>query len=133
MQGEYRGIPFIACNADLGHWCGYIRLPDGHPYCKFIDKKRWFSIGSRRFYYSDYSKIPLDCHGGITFGRKVKAKEKWPQGFTDGYWIGWDYAHAGDYLPPSDHFGGLSGREWFEDDVVRECKTVIDQLLGVTK
>jgi len=133
MQGEYRGIPFIAYQTQIGNWCGYIRLPDGHPYCRFIDKKRWFNIGSRRFYHNDYDEIPLDCHGGITFGQKVRAKDKWPQGFTDGYWVGWDYAHLGDYYPSETKCLGWGGREWFEEDVVRECKNVIDQLLEATE
>lgn len=54
-----------------GHLCGYIQIPDYHPYFKDKDKCD-----------------NMDCHGGITFNQA-----------HDEHWIGFDCAHSGDYVP----------------------------------
>ena len=48
--------------------------------------------------------IDVNVHGGVTFGEYCKLMIRTEDGaFVDnrlvpeGYWIGWDYAHAGDY------------------------------------
>lgn len=67
------GLPCRAIKVrDLGHWCGYVLLPAGHP---------WHG--------KDDSTIPAQVHGGITFSAK------------DGVWwrIGFDCAHLGDHVP----------------------------------
>ena len=49
--------------------------------------------------------IPLDVHGGLTFGRWGDG-ELFPKGL---YWIGWDYGHLGDFS-----FYDLPRHEWME-------------------
>lgn len=68
-------------------WCGYVRLPEGHP---------WLD------YRGHGEAIPADVHGGITYG---------PDG--DG-WIGFDTMHAGDALLPKGLPAPIpsSGRFW---------------------
>lgn len=39
------------------------------------------------FYDTCYDEIPIDIHGGLTYGEIEE----------NGFWIGWDYAHYGDY------------------------------------
>ena len=52
-----------------GHRSGYVYLPKDH-----------------RFYEIDYDEIPVNVHGGLTFGRN-----------NSGYWkIGFDCGHLGD-------------------------------------
>lgn len=55
-----------------GHLCGYIKLPEGHPY-----------IGVK------WSDVDLEMHGGLTYSAQSE----------DGYWIGFDCAHSGDTIP----------------------------------
>lgn len=41
-----------------------------------------------------YDDLPIDCHGGLTFGAKGGGSDTFrPEGF---FWYGWDYGHAGD-------------------------------------
>ena len=56
-----------------GHLCGYVRIPETHPYFRKED-------------------IDLDCHGGINFN---EAHEE--------HWIGFDCAHSGDYVPTMEY------------------------------
>lgn len=62
-----------------GHWCGYVRLPEGHAW---INKEGL--------------NIDCDIHGGITFTGER---------FEDirGFWVGFDCAHASDILPSVDN------------------------------
>lgn len=62
-------------NAVNGHYCGYVYLPRGH-----------------RFYSVPYDEIPIECHGGLTYGEYSVAK--------DAYCIGFDCAHADDLWDP---------------------------------
>lgn len=62
----------------LGHWCGYIAVPVGHPW--HGAKTSW--------------DVPGDVHGGVTL---AEAEE----GGGDAWIIGWDAAHSSDYVPRS--------------------------------
>jgi hypothetical protein len=60
------------------------------------------------------------------------SERKWPQGFTPGYWVGWDDAavsdvlHGTNYALPGDH-------AWTEAEVKKDCQEVIEQLLNAYK
>lgn len=49
------------------------------------------------------------------------------------YFIGWDYAHYGDFmgyrLGGFEEITGYYGVKYMTEDVVRECKNVIEQLI----
>ncbi len=108
----------------MGHFNGYVKLPDDHKEAKKLDKQREF-FGRKM--HVGYDDIDIDCHGGLTFGQKIKEKDNWSQKFTEGYWIGWDYGHVGD----SSRY--CSGREYSEKEVEEECKNVIRQLIKLNK
>lgn len=55
-----------------GHLCGYVRIPEIHP-----------------FYNLEYYEIDVDVHGGLTYSSEEK----------NGYWIGFDCAHYNDITP----------------------------------
>lgn len=66
------------------------------------------------------------CHGGITYKEsylKISNEET-----ILGEFIGWDYAHSGDYLGYDE--GWCSGMKYTTEDIVEECKRVIDELEG---
>lgn len=108
----------------LGGLCGYVGLPPGHPWhgldyneCPYGEK-----CSSESRWCQHTLESQLDAHGGITFAsacqeggpichvaRRGRPSEVW--------WLGFDCAHAGDYLPgmealsesinlPSPQFGG---------------------------
>lgn len=91
------------------HPCAYVKIPEGHP-C----------------YGLDYMKIFVTCHGGLTFshmGLQVLGEERRP-----GFWIGWDYSHAGDHLEMPNLV--LSGKKWTLAEIKAEVERVTWQLAG---
>ena len=59
-----------------GYLCGYIFIPSNHP-----------------FHEKPYEDIPVECHGGLTFGETLSGM----------YCIGFDCAHSFDYVPSIEH------------------------------
>jgi hypothetical protein len=85
----------LACmarrNPALGIWCGYVGVPEGHP---------WFGV--------DADRIDADVHGGLTFAgmcdEGVPAAEAICHVPAPGepehlYWLGFDCGHAYDLVP----------------------------------
>ena len=69
------GFKCVSAIYSDGHRCGYVGIPRIHKY-----------------YGRDYDSIPVDCHGGLTYGGY-----KYP--IDDNckyYYIGFDFAHLGD-------------------------------------
>jgi hypothetical protein len=67
------GVRFVILRGPAS-LCAYLGIPNDHPLAN-----------------QDYDNIPLDCHGGLTYGHDYLNKKK------DGYfWYGWDYSHSGD-------------------------------------
>lgn len=116
---EYIVYPF------RGSYCGYVKLPDKHPYVKLTKKTRKV-MGL--MLHTGYDDMDIDCHGGLTFCEFVTNPKDFSQGFTKGAWIGWDYAHAGD---KTDLFSFPGDRQWTAKEVESECKNVIKQVLKV--
>ena len=62
------------------------------------------------------------CHGGVTWINNHLPDE---EPTDDIWWIGWDYAHWGDYIwSPT----ATMGKRWTRAEIVNECLHVIDQL-----
>ena len=107
--GNYKGFDF--CIMNLGtHPTAYVRLSEDHNY-----------------YNKHYDEIDIDCHYGLTFGKVATFNE------IEGYWIGWDYAHCGDYVGHNIRFKGtdLDGerdKKWTTQEIYEEVKNVIEQL-----
>lgn len=176
----YKGYQYIVFYAEWGimrNLCGYVQIPETHPAYKKVTKRSWidshlshwkmmrdraakdgheFNVPkpkSHRWYRYRYDDIDLHVHGGLTFGDKITKKEDglYPQGFTPGFWVGWDYSHAGDemYLPKdriieadeaiqnmyaeimaihNQYPDRPTEKVWEWDEVVAECKKAIRQL-----
>lgn len=95
------------------HPCAYVKIPINHP-----------------FYKKSYDKIPIDCHGGLTY-----SKDCLLQGTPDeqsGWWIGWDYAHYNDYAPyHSEAEATIMGlHKWTTAEIFEEVREVIGQLIN---
>ena len=74
-EGNYKGYNYVIVSYG-NHPCAYIEIPKGY-----------------RFYEKSCGEIDIDCHGGLTYcGFR-------DFGFGEKYYIGWDYAHYGDFLP----------------------------------
>lgn len=91
-QNKKTGLPCLAIrHQGLGHWCGYVGVPEGHP-----------AFGKR------YDDVDVSVHGGLTFADSCR--EEGPQseaichipepGETDKvWWLGFDCSHAWDISP----------------------------------
>ena len=70
---EYKGVKCrILRGLRGGHLCGYIQVAKNHP---------WYDM--------DFLKSEIECHGGLTYAEHEDG----------GFWIGFDCAHYGDYMP----------------------------------
>lgn len=96
---------FNACirrHGYVGHLCGYVEVPDG------------LDIDINEIY----------CHGGITFN------DRWSEFPTDGYYIGFDCLHFGDWNKITAKAGLSFINQTYKDSefVLNEIKNIIKQL-----
>ena len=98
------------------HPCGYVRIPEGHPY-----------FGSIKM----LNNMAIRCHGGITYAKRTLIVSPNKMEKLTGWFIGWDYAHS-----PKDHVctnENNGGRKWATEEIIKECEDVIRQLIEVAK
>lgn len=86
----------------LGHYCGYVGVPKSHPFYK----RGCDSLQN------------IIVHGGLTFSGFFPACD------TDTWWLGFDCAHAGDFVPSL----GMDGAVRDLDFVVQELKKLSAQI-----
>ena len=126
-HGTYKNYDYLVINVHGTHFCAYVRIPEEHP-----------------FYKVPYGRIPIDCHGGLTLSEftdfaPLKKLEydstfhgffwsgKWvKENIQMGYWIGWDYAHLGDWMP---YMPDENDKKWTPDEIALEAKLVIEQIV----
>lgn len=111
-KGEYRGVEYVVISLGT-HPTAYV--------------KNIIKVSD----YTDERFCGIYVHGGVTY-------------LGDAYWtdleckipdtkyLGWDYAHAGDYVGWHDHCTG-EDIKWTTEEIVVECKRVIDQLLNLVE
>lgn len=105
--GTAYGFDFYVVNQGGWHPCAYVVLPKGHV-----------------FNGVPYDDIPVECHGGLTYGQPRLEGVKLEDGE---YVIGWDYARYGDYMP--DASGGYGAhKKWNTTEIVNEVTEVCKQL-----
>ncbi len=121
----YKDYEYLIVKSEsTGNYLAYVKLDSKHPWTDSLRKKRQFSAFGTIYQNRDYYSIDVECHGGLTFGEYFRKPFKH---WSKGYWIGWDYAHAGDYMPLIINNNG--SRVWKEKEVEKECKSVIDQAI----
>lgn len=101
-EGRYRDLPFIVVNSMHKWLCAYINVAPTK--------------------LNGSTDVDFGCHGGVTYRNEslLRRDEK-------GWWIGWDYAHWGDYIPSlSKGLFDYFRRKWTTEEVVEECLNVID-------
>lgn len=101
LKATMGGKPFRVL-ARNSHFCAYIGIDSHH-----------------RLYKAKYRDIDLDVHGGLTFsgmGDNHHFLE------DDIWWLGWDYAHAGDfyYKPPHLAENKFNDRDWTLREVIND-------------
>jgi len=105
-QDDNTGLNCIAQrNPDMGHWCGYVAVPMGHP-----------------LYGKSYHDCNATVHGGPTFSGPGDPNLSW--------WIGFDCGHAHDLIPLSLKLGfSLKGQVYRDLAYVKsQCGILARQL-----
>jgi hypothetical protein len=92
------------------HPCAYVRIPPTNHISK---------IAISLF---DLSGI-IYCHGGVTWFENHLPDRKT---YIDGMWLGWDYAHAGDYCGYG--WNDTDFKKWTTEEIFEEVKDVIAQV-----
>lgn len=114
--GFYKGYEFRILNLGT-HPTAYVNIPVNHP-C--------FGKSYNEIYDSG---IDIDVHGGLTYSNQKLRTES---DYLVGWWIGWDYAHYGDYSgydvtfleELQDH-----GKKWTTLEIFDDVKKAIEQLI----
>ena len=90
----------------------YIEIPKGHPY-----------------YKKNYDEIDIEVHGGLTFNDSALYISN--DGKIEGWFIGWDYSHFGDYTGDNELipiYYRADGKKWTTEKIIDEVKDVVKQL-----
>ena len=114
-KGTYKEFDFFILSIGT-HPTAYVKIPEEHKY-----------------YKKGYDDIPIECHGGLTFSSHRLSYDDFrfnPIVLQDSWWIGWDYAHAGDYTGYDEMFnrGLYKNKKWTTKEIYKEVKKVISQL-----
>lgn len=128
----YKGFPCVVLFMPGGYRCGYVGLPK-----------------ENKYYGKSCEKIPVVCHGGITYAQKYLVG----QDDKDTYWIGFDCAHFRDgrdeklaskmyskdlemrlYIEAHRYMGSYNSMEARTLEYVEnECMKIVDQILEEDK
>ena len=103
-SGEYKGHKFAIINL----W--------SHP-TAYVENKMGITD------YCDFHLNDVRVHGGFTYC----GTGHWSEESKNTSWLGWDYAHYGDYI----YGNTLSGKQWTTEEIYDEVKSVIDQIIAV--
>jgi hypothetical protein len=125
FQDTETGLPCLIRRSQSGALCGYVGVTQEHPY---FDK----DVSDWEFNHN------LDVHGGITYNNFCIGDEKTgichvvDEGENANvYWLGWDAAHLGDFVPSYDSF--QHGESVYRDInyVKNECGRLAKQLVEI--
>ena len=103
--GTFLGYDYYALSFGT-HPCAYVELPRNNKYFGRI-----------------YDDIPIECHGGLTYSsNKLHTVDH------TGWFIGWDYAHWGDYNGSLPDFLNKGSNQYTTVEMIEDCKQVIMQM-----
>lgn len=114
LEGTYKGYQFYILNLGT-HPTAYVEIPR---------ESKLFGKGYNKIYEME---IDIDVHGGLTY-----ASDKLHSIKENTWFIGWDYAHAGDYagyeeiLPSKIRTGGY---KWTTKEIFDDVVSVIEQII----
>lgn len=105
----------------FGALCGYVGVPEGHP---------WFGLDYDRV----HEKIGLDAvqvHGGLTYAAPCEGEicHVPEPGRPEVWWLGFDCAHAFDYVPAHEAIHReMAKMEYTSEAVAREATRFVKHL-----
>lgn len=144
--GTYKGYEYIIVLNKNAFRCGYVAIPESHPYSNTPLEKRGFN--GKEWDHYDYNTLDIECHGGLTFmSPKHDLKDLLPIACND-MWIGFDCGHLWDACDIDafiEYFGREAAQEKMEyfdamdaapgatcrsyTYAKKECESIIDQII----
>ncbi len=109
----YKGYHYVIISYGV-HPCAYVEIPKDH---KYYDK--------------DYRELDITVHGGLTYGSSLADINI---GSKSDYYIGWDYAHAGDFVGYYFLINAINAviqeeeKKYTTKEIFEDVKKVIEQL-----
>lgn len=76
-------------------------------------------------YKKNYDDIDILVHGGLTYSKKYLNFENQT---LEGWFIGWDYAHYGDYVGALGDLIKDNGKKWTTKEIIADVFSVCKQL-----
>ena len=110
MEYKYK-CELTILDSDVYHNRKYFIISLGTHPCAYVEFHHELKRDSDEWY-------DTPCHGSITFDDYAYWDEN-----DETYYIGWDYAHFGDYLPYN-----VCGKKWTTKEILENVKEVIDYL-----
>lgn len=143
---EHNGLPCRVVLTSMGHRCGYVGVPDGHPWHGKsynepvsvpkrvlerpidVDKVGVLNVFCAALEETQEAMergeldlvLAVDVHGGLTWSDSRPASDESDPDAT--WWLGFDCAHAGDH--PSVQDG---------EYVANECRSLADQIVAAAE
>ena len=115
MSGKYKNYQFYIMSMGT-HPTAYVEIPKGH-----------------KLYEKDYNQIcymgiDINVHGGLTYSCSILGDIK-----EDSWFIGWDYAHYGDYYAMPFEFNPelesvICKKKWTTLEILEDVKRCIETL-----
>ena len=110
-HGEYKGYEYVIMNLGT-HPTAYVGL---------LPTSFYFAYNGEKDLYIQAA------HGGITYSQDFIIDEDKKKYMNGKWWIGWDYAHLGDYMPWYDY--DFYQKKWTTEEVLEDVKAVIDEII----
>lgn len=116
-EGRHLGYHWVILSFGT-HPCAYVQITnEEHPY-----------------YLKQYDneKVDISVHGGLTYSRrylKIPDEDGKIAQYNGGWWLGWDYAHGGDYIGYYDNNEVFKNeKRWTTNAILEDVYSVIYQL-----
>ena len=126
---DYKGLTCTVFATSVGHRCGYVGVPKGHPLFG-VDRSDETSVLGGRSIEEEFT-----VHGGVTF------TGRWEKDFGNDIWfIGFDCGHAGDLPDPvliwnekirEIYATSNNGHIWITGQVADETEKLADQIAQI--
>lgn len=112
-SGKCFGYQYYILNLGT-HPTAYVEIPNTHS----CYKKR-------------YDEIDIDVHGGLTYSKDYLYIPE-NENLKNSWFIGWDYAHAGDYFGYNENFllylQERNNKKWTTKEIQQDVYSVCEQL-----
>ena len=111
-SGTYKGFEYYIVNRGREYPLAYIKAPD-----------------DLKISCEDPFEINLDSpHGGLTFGCENAVPPLLEGIASKGNYLGWDYAHIGDWLGYYNPDSFMPGKKWTTEEILEQVKNTIEEL-----